>query len=219
MRVGRVLVTRNKNVTMMTNINYIYWNHFAIYVNIELCCMFESSIVLLYIVVQSPTDVWFVVAPWTAAHQASLSLTISRSLPGVHSDSHPSSQWCHPAISPSDSLFSFCPQSFPTSGTFPMSWLFTSDDRIPGVSASVSVLPMSIQGWFPNLRLTGLISLLSKELSGVFSSTTVSRYRFFGILPSLWSNSHNHAWPLGRPEPWLYRALWQNNLSVFQHTV
>ena len=80
-------------------------------------------------------------------------------------------QWCHPAISSSDALF-FCPQSFPVSGTFPMSHLFTSDDPNTGASASGSVLPMNIQDWCP-LRLTGLISLLSKGLSEVFSSTTV----------------------------------------------
>ena len=139
--------------------------------------------------------------------------------PEVCPGSCPLHQWCHPAISPSDSLFSFCPQSFPTSGTFPMSWLFTSDDRIPGVSASVSVLPMSIQGWFPNLRLTGLISLLSKELSGVFSSTTVSRYRFFGILPSLWSNSHNRTWMTTGKTTALTIQGRQSNVSAFQHTV
>ena len=88
--------------------------------------------------------------------------------------------WCHPAISSSDTLF-FCPQSFPASGTFPMSWLLSSDDQNTGASASASVLPTSIQGWFP-LRLTGLISLLSKVLSGVFSSTPVRRHQFFGIL-------------------------------------
>ena len=102
-------------------------------------------------------------------------------------------RWCHPAISSSDTLFSFCPQSFPASGTFPVSQLFAS-----GPSASASVLPMSIQGCF-SLRLTGLIFLLSKGLSGVFSSTTVWKHQFFGILPSLWSSSHNRTWPLGRP--------------------
>ena len=107
-------------------------------------------------------------------------------------------QWCHPAILPSDTLFSFCPQPFPASGTFPMSHLFASDDQNTRASASASVLPMSFQGWFP-LRLTALISLLSKGLSGVFSSTTVWRHQFFGILPSLWSSSHNHTWPLERP--------------------
>ena len=92
-------------------------------------------------------------------------------------------QWCHPAISSSDTLFSFCPQYFPVSGTFPMSQLFTSDDQNTGVAASASVLPTSIKGWFP-LRLPALISLLSKGLLGVFSSTTVQRHQFFGALPS-----------------------------------
>ena len=81
------------------------------------------------------------------------------------------------AIQPShssDTLFSFCPQSLPASGLFPMSQLFASDDQNTGVSASASVLPMSIWGWFPS-RLTDSISLLSKGLSGVFSSTTVQR--------------------------------------------
>ena len=95
--------------------------------------------------------------------------------------------------------FSFCPWSFPASGTFPMSQLFASGDQNTGASASASVLPMSIQGWFP-LRSTGLISFLSKRLSGVFSITTVWRHGFFGTTPpSLWSSSHNHTWPLGRP--------------------
>ena len=104
---------------------------------------------------------------------------------------------CHPAISPSDALFSFCPPSFPASGTFPMS-LFPSDDQNTGALASAPVLPVIIQGWF-SLRLTGLISLLSKRLSGIISSTTVQRHRFFGALPSLWSSSPNRMWPLGRP--------------------
>ena len=93
----------------------------------------------------------------------------------------------HPTISSSDILFSFCPQSFPASGIFPISQLFLSDDQNTGVSASASVLRASTQGWFP-LRSTGFISELSKGLSGVFC-TTVQRHRFFGILPSLWSIS------------------------------
>ena len=101
------------------------------------------------------------------------------------------------AISSSDTLFSFCPQSFPASGIFPVSRLFTSHDQNTGASASASVLPVNIQSWSP-LRLTGLISLLSKGLSGVSSSTTVQRYRFFGSLPSLHSSSYNHTWPLGK---------------------
>ena len=86
--------------------------------------------------------------------------------PKVCPSSCPLHRWCHPAISSSDALF-FCPQSFPVSGTFSMSHLFTSDDQNTGASASASVLPMSIQGWFP-LRLTGLISLLSKGLQEPF---------------------------------------------------
>ena len=107
-------------------------------------------------------------------------------------------RWCHPAISSSHALFFFCPQSFPASETFPMSQLFTSDDQNTGASASASVLPMSIQGWFP-LRLTGLIFLLTKGLSEDLSSTTVWRHQFFRVLPSLWSRSHNLMCPLGRP--------------------
>ena len=103
----------------------------------------------------------------------------------------------HPTISSSDVLFSFCSQASPASGTFPMNWLFASGDQNTGASASASVLPVSIQGWFP-LKLTGLISLLSKGLPGIISSTTVQRHQFFGVLPSLWFSSHNCTWPLGR---------------------
>ena len=105
--------------------------------------------------------------------------------------------WCHPAISSTVFLF-FCPQSFPASGTFPIGWLFASGDQNTGASASASVLPMSIQGWFP-LQLTGLISLLSSGFSGVFSSTKVWRHRFFGALPFLYSSSQNCMWTLGSP--------------------
>ena len=103
-----------------------------------------------------------------------------------------------PSISSSDDLFSFCPQSFPESGTFPMTHLFTTDDQNTGASPSAAVLPVNIQGWSP-LRLTGLISLLSKGLSGVFSSTIVEGIQLFGILTYLWSSSHNGMGPQGRP--------------------
>ena len=86
--------------------------------------------------------------------------------PGVCSKSCPSSWWCHPTISSSVVPFSFCLQSFPASESFLMSWLFASDDQSIGASASASVLPMNIQGWFP-LGWTGLISLLSKGLSSL----------------------------------------------------
>ena len=99
--------------------------------------------------------------------------------PRVYSNSCPSSQWCHPAISSSVVPFSSCLQSFPASGSFPMSQLFTSGGQSIGVSASTSVLPMNIQDWFP-LGWTGWISLQSKGLSRVFSNTTVQKHQFFG---------------------------------------
>ena len=100
-------------------------------------------------------------------HTWSLSITNSRKL-----ISCPLSWWCHPTISSSVVPFSSCFQSFPVSGTFLMSHFFTSGGQSIGASASASVLPISIQDWFP-LGLTGLISLQSKGLSRVFSNTTV----------------------------------------------
>ena len=118
--------------------------------------------------------------------------------PRACSNSCPSSRWCHPTISSSIAPFSSCLQSSPASESFPRSQFFTSGGQSIGASASASVLPMNIQDWFP-LGQTGLISLLSKGLSRVFSSTTVWRHQFFGALPSLWSSSHNRTWPLERP--------------------
>ena len=100
-------------------------------------------------------------------------------IPRVHSDSHPSSQWCHPAISSSVVPFSSCPQSLPASESFPMSQLFAWGGQSTGVSASTSILPMNIQDWSP-LGWTGWISLQSKGLSRVFSNTTVQKHQFFG---------------------------------------
>ena len=113
--------------------------------------------------------------------------------PGACSDSCLLSQWCHPSISSSVVPFSSCLQSFPSSGTFLMSQLFTSGGCNIGTSASASVLPMNIQDWFP-LGLTGLISLQSKGLSRVFSNTTVQKHQFFNFQPSLRSNYHIHTW-------------------------
>ena len=103
------------------------------------------------------------------------------SFPEVCPSSCPLHRWCHPTISSSDTLF-FCPQAFPASGTFPMSQLFTLGDQNTGVSASASVLPMYTQDLLP-LGLTGFIAMLSKGLSGVFSSTTVWMHQFFSTLP------------------------------------
>ena len=98
------------------------------------------------------------------------------------------SQWCYPTISSSVAPFSSCPQSFPASGSFPMSLLFASGGQGIGVSASASVLPMNIQDWFP-LGLAGLISLLFSGLSKIFFSTTVQKHQFFVAQSSLWSNN------------------------------
>ena len=92
--------------------------------------------------------------------------------PRVCPSSCPLHPWCHATISSCDALFSFYPQSFSASGSFPMSWLFKLGDKNIGDSASASVLPVIIQGWF-SFRLTGLISLQSKGFSRVFSSATV----------------------------------------------
>ena len=97
------------------------------------------------------------------------------------------------AIQPSVIPFSSHLQSFAESGSFLMSWLFASSGQSTGASASVSVLPMNIQSWFP-LGLTGLIFLPSKGLLRVFSSTTVRKYQFFDTQPSLWFNCHIHTW-------------------------
>ena len=114
--------------------------------------------------------------------------------PGVHSDSPPSSPWCHPAISSSVVTFS-CPQSLPASESFPMSQLFTWGGQSTGVSALASFLPKKSQGWSLS-EWTGWISLQSKGLSRVFSNTTVQKHQFFSAQPSSQSNSHIHTWPL-----------------------
>ena len=108
--------------------------------------------------------------------------------PGACSNSCPSSRWCHPTISSSVIPFS-CLQSFPASGSFPMSRFFASGGQSIGASASASVPPMNIHDWVP-LGLTGLISLQSKGLSSVFANTTLQRPQFFSAQLSLWSNSH-----------------------------
>ena len=104
--------------------------------------------------------------------------------PGVHPNPCPLSQWCHPTIPSSVIPFSSRLQSFPASGSFQMSQLFTSGGQRTGVSALMSVLPMNIQDWIP-LGWTGWISLQSKGLSRVFSNTTVQKHQFFGAQLSL----------------------------------
>ena len=118
--------------------------------------------------------------------------------PGVHLNSCPLTEWCHPTISSSVIPFSSCPQSFPTSGSFQISQLFTSGGQSIGVSASTSVLPMNTQVW-PPLEWPGWISLQSKGRSRVFSNTTVQKHQFFSAQLSLQSNSHIHTWLLEKP--------------------
>ena len=135
--------------------------------------------------VQSLSRVQLFVTPWTAAHQASLSISSSRSslkLTSTESET-PSNHLilCCP--------FSSCLQSFPASGSFPLSQFFASCGQSIGASASASVLPVNTQDRFP-LGWTGWISLQSKGLSRVFSNTTVQRHQFFSAQLSLWSNSH-----------------------------
>ena len=118
--------------------------------------------------------------------------------PGIHSDSRPSSQWCHPAISSLVVPFSSCPQSLPASESFLMSQVFTWGGQSTGVSALASFPPKKSQGWSLS-EWTGWISLQSKGLSRVFSNTTVQKHQFFGTQPSSQSNSHFHTWWLEKP--------------------
>ena len=112
--------------------------------------------------------------------------------PRFSSISCPLSQWCFLTISFFATLFRYI-QSFP--GSFPMSQPFASGGQSTGASASTSVLPMNIQDWFP-LGLSGLISLQSRGLSSIFSSTTIQKHQFFCAQPSLWFNSHIPEWLL-----------------------
>ena len=118
--------------------------------------------------------------------------------PGVHSDSPPLSQWCHPANSSTVVPFSSCPQSVSASESFPMSQLFTWGGQSTGVSALASCLPKKSQGWSPS-EWTSWISLQSKGLSRVFSNTTVQKHQFFSTQLYSQSNSHIHTWPQEKP--------------------
>ena len=118
--------------------------------------------------------------------------------PEVHPNPCPLSRWYHPTISSSVVPFSSCPQSFLAPWSFQMSQLFASRGQSIGVSASTSVRPMNTQLW-SSLGWTGWISLQSKELSRVFSNTTVQKHQFFGTQLSSQSNSYVHTWPLEKP--------------------
>jgi len=141
-------------------------------ITLQIHCQFSS--------VQSLSRVRLFVTPWTAA----LQLSYPSPTPRVYSNSCPLCRWCHPTISSSVVPFSSLLQSFPASGSFPVSQFFTSNGQSIGVSASTSVLPMDTQNWLP-LGLIGWISLQSKELSRVFSNTTVQKHKFFSAQLSL----------------------------------
>ena len=139
--------------------------------------------------VQSFSHVWLFATPWTTAHRP----PCPSPAPGLHPNPCPLSRWCHPTISSSVIPFS-CLQSFPASGSFQISQLFTSGGQSIGASASTSVLPVNTQDWSP-LGWTGWILLQSKGHSRVFSNTTVEKHQFFSAQLSLWSNSdiiHDH---------------------------
>ena len=146
------------------------------------------------VIVQLLSCVWLFEATWPSAGQASLSFTISQGLLKLMSIElvMPSNYltFCHSLLQ--------CLQSFPASGSFPVSPFFTSGGQSIGASASASVLPINIQGCFP-LELSGLISLLSKGISRIFSSTTVRKHQFFDMQPSLWSKSNIHTQLLVKP--------------------
>ena len=150
------------------------------------------------------------VTPWTAARQASLSISNSQSLLKLI----PLSQWCHPTISSSDIPFSSCLQCFPASGSFLGSQFFASGGQSIGVSASASGLPMNIQDWFP-LRWTGLISLQSKGLSRVFSNTTVQNW-YSSVLSFLYSPTPTFIYDYWKSHSFDKMELcWQSNISTF----
>ena len=160
------------------------------------------------------SHVWLFATPWTTADpmgiatpwtpwtcQAYLSITNSWSLLKFMSTE---------SVMPSSHLILCCPllllPSIPASASFPVSWLFTSGGQSVGASTSASVLPVNIQNWFP-LGLTGLISLLSKGLSRVFSSTAIQKHQFFGTQLPSWSSSYICTWLLEKPS-----GYWGSNL-------
>ena len=165
------------------------WQKLKYVQEIPYCC---CSVAQWCPILQDPRD---------SSTQSSLSITNSQSLLKLMSigSTMPFNHliFCRPLL--------LLLQSFPALGSFPMSRLFTSGGQSIEDSVSGSVLPMNIQGWFP-LGLTGLISLLSKGLSRVFSST-VGKHQSFGTQPFLLSSSHICTWLLGKPQLWLYGPL------------
>ena len=168
-----------------------YWslNPIAVSISVEISSSNISSVQFSHSVVSDSLQ------PHELQHAR---LPCSSPTPGVYSNPCPLSRWCHTTISSSVISFSSFPQSFPASGSFPMSQLFPSGGQNIGVSASTSVLPINTQDW-PPLGWTGWISLQSKGLPRVFSNTTVQKHQFFCTQLSSQSNSHIYKWPLEKP--------------------
>ena len=137
---------------------------------------------MVIVVVQSFSHIWFFATPWTAAHQASQSFTIVQSLLKYTFAESAMPATSHPLLPPSPPALNLSQHQ----GLFLMSWLFASGGQSIGTSASASVLPMNIQGWFP-LGMTGLISLMPNGLSSVFANTTVWKHQFFSAQPYIHS--------------------------------
>ena len=154
--------------------------------------------IVILVVVQSLSHIQLFVTPWAAACQASLSFTVYQSFLKLMSTE---------SVMPSNHLICCLPLLLPPS-LFPGIRVFPnkSGGQSFGASASASGLPVNIQGWFP-LGWNGLISLFSKGLSRVFSSTTIPKHQLFGTQRSLWSNSHICTWLLEKSELWPYRYL------------
>ena len=152
------------NISVLVNFLHVQCVWYAFYNWSYTAIQFSS--------VQSLSRVRLLATPWIAARQASC----PSPTPGVHPNPHPSSRWCHPAISSSVVPFSSCPQSLSASESFPMSQLFAWGGQSTGVSALASFLPKNTRGWSP-LEWTGWIPLQSKGLSRVFSNTTVQKHQ------------------------------------------
>ena len=160
------------------------------------------------------SHVWLFATPWRLACKAFLPFTISPNFLKLMSIEW----WCHPTISIPVSPFSCSPHSFPASGSFPMSQLFPSGGQSIGALASVSVLPINIQGSF-SLGLTDLISLVSQgALKRVFSSTTVWKHQFLSAQPSLWSNSNLYM-TTGKTIALTIQTVISKVMSVFFNTL
>ena len=182
--------------------------------SVHLPTLFFFAIALTIVIIQSLSHVWLF-GPHGLQHAR---LPCSSPSPGACSDSCSLNQWCHPTILSSVIPFSSCLQSFLASGSFLMSWLFTSGGQSIGTSASV--LLTNIQDWFP-LGMNGLISLLSRGLSGVFSNTTVQKHysSLFSLLYGPTLTSIHDYWKMIALTTWTFvgkvMSLLYNTLSRF----